>query len=362
MKIPTCAPLTYLLLVLSGPAIAGWANAAQAPQERAPQEQAAVPTELEVRREVNRRMQDPQLGLPSAIEYVDGVLGKFPTDSELHLIAISLNMSHSLRLTAEEKSAEAAPFVRRAQVLATAVAANPKHLEAADEMLAQVFFSAAQLDAAAGDADAMYRSLDQAFEMGFDDLAALQVGPSFAAWQTDDTFASYVAKQSAQIVDRIAVRIRRELASFEAFDFDFKLQAVTGQPLAKVDFQGKILVVDVWGTWCPPCRQELPHFIALQDKYGAQGVQVVGLNSENDETVALQTARVKKAIEEFQINYPCALIDDAFLETIPEFEGFPTTLFIDRQGRVRLKMVGAQSHSRLETAVKLLLDETAAGK
>jgi hypothetical protein len=71
---------------------------------------------------------------------------------------------------------------------------------------------------------------------------------------------------------------------------------------------------------------------------------------------------VQKAVEEFKINYPCALIDDPFLKTIPDFEGFPTTLFIDRRGRVRLKMAGAQSLSRLETAIKLLLDESPASE
>lgn len=339
-----------------------WTLIGLVPNLLAQQDDATPPTELEVRREVNRLLQDQALGLIAAIEYVDGVLNKFPTDSELHLIAISLNMNHSLRLTAEDKSAEAAPFVRRAQALAAAVAADPKHLVAADEILAQVFLSAAQLDAAASDAAAMYRNLDQAFELGFEDLDALRTAPPFAAWQEDGKFLSYLEKKRGQVADRIAVRIRRELAGFESFDFDFKLETVEGQPIAKADYQGKILVVDVWGTWCPPCRQELPYFIALQEKYGELGVQIVGLNIENDETVALQIARVQKAVEEFKINYPCALIDDPFLKTIPDFEGFPTTLFIDRSGRVRLKMAGAQSLSRLETAIKLLLDESRASE
>ncbi len=342
--------------------LCAWTLIGLVPNLHAQQEDVATPTELEVRREVNRRLQDQALGLVAAIEYVDSVLDKFPTDSELHLIAISLNMNHSLRLTAEEKSAEAEPFVRRAQVLATAVAADPKHLAVADEILAQVFFSAAQLDAAASEAAAMYQNLDQAFRLGFEDIDALRTAPPFAAWQADGTFLSYLEKQRGQVVDRIAVRIRRELSVFESFDFDFKLETVGGQPIAKADYQGKILVVDVWGTWCPPCRQELPHFIALQEKYGERGVQIVGLNIENDETAELQTARVQNAIEEFKINYPCALIDDPFLKTIPDFEGFPTTLFIDRGGRVRLIMAGAQSLSRLETAITLLLDESPAGQ
>lgn len=357
MTVPSRARLLGIPVLLCA-----WTLIGLAPNLHAQQDDAAPPTELEVRREVNRRLQDQALGLASAIEYVDGVLDKFPTDSELHLIAISLNMNHSLRLTAEEQSTEAAPFVRRAQILATAVAADPKHLAVADELLAQVFFSAAQLDAAASDAAPMYQNLDQAFRLGFEDLDALRNTPAFAAWQADGTFLSYLEKQRVQVADRIAVRIRRELAAFESFDFDFKLETVGGQPIAKADYQGKILVVDVWGTWCPPCRQELPHFIALQEKYGQRGVQIVGLNIENDETAELQIARVQNAIEEFKINYPCALIDDPFLETIPDFEGFPTTLFIDRGGRVRLKMAGAQSLSRLETAIKLLLDESPAGE
>jgi len=315
-------------------------------------------SEVQVRRELNRRLSDENLGLDSAVNYLDSVLEQLPADSDLYLIAISLNTSRGARFLSEDKPEPALAALTRAETLARGVLARSQPLLAAErEMLGEVFFFVAQARALASDRQPMYQALDQAFELGFEKLQLLREAKPFGDLQEDETFNAYFARQKALVPERLAGRLRKEFEAFESFPFDFDLNTVNGERIAKRDLQGKILVVDVWGTWCPPCRQELPHFIALQKKFGDRGVQVIGLNSENDETLAEQTTRVQAAINEFKINYPCALIDDDFLLTIPDFEGFPTTLFIDSQGNVRLKMVGAQSESRLEVAVQFLLDE-----
>lgn len=315
-----------------------------------------APQQLEVRRELNRLLQDPA-GLPEAIQYLDSVLDKFPTDSDIHLRAISLNASHGVKLLSEEKVEAAHKAIRRAEELAKAVAANPKRLQAAETMLADVFFHAAQTYATDENSAAMYAALDQAHEMGFEDWELVEEAKPFATLITTEEFKAYLQKQKSLVSERIAIRLQKELKEFESFDFDFDLKSVAGEPMTKSLWKGKLLVVDIWGTWCPPCRQALPHLIEMQNEYGPQGLQIVGLNLENEETVAEQAETVKAAIQEFKINYPCGLIDSEFVESIPDFEGFPTALLIDGQGRVRLKLVGAQSPTRLETAIKILLEE-----
>lgn len=140
------------------------------------------------------------------------------------------------------------------------------------------------------------------------------------------------------------------------FDFDFRVKDIDEKPLVKSEFAGKVLIVDVWGTWCPPCRKEIPHLVALQKQYADAGLVIVGLHQEHvkgDEAVEL----VKTFREKNEMNYRCALVEHSLLETIPGFHAFPTTLFIDRSGVVRATVVGYQEIDKLELMTKKLLDE-----
>ncbi|HEX8457473.1 MAG TPA: TlpA disulfide reductase family protein [Pyrinomonadaceae bacterium] len=103
------------------------------------------------------------------------------------------------------------------------------------------------------------------------------------------------------------------------------------------DFQGKVLVLDFWATYCPPCRDEVPHLIALQRRYGAQGLHVVGLNVGGDE----DRPKVPGFIEEFGIQYalgyPDAQMSDLFFANE---SAIPQTFVYDRQGRLLKKFIG----------------------
>jgi len=132
--------------------------------------------------------------------------------------------------------------------------------------------------------------------------------------------------------DRIYRDLQAEMARHKSFPFDFRLPSIDGDIISKADFQGQVLIVDIWGTWCPPCRKEIPHFIQLRNTYGQEELAIVGLNYE----------RVNEAQAAKQI---------------PNFQGFPTTFFIDKQGEIRLTLVGLQPYKRLEAAAQILLQE-----
>ena len=153
--------------------------------------------------------------------------------------------------------------------------------------------------------------------------------------------------------------VSRLLEENRPFDFDFDLKDVNGQKLAKADFAGKVLIVDIWGTWCPPCRTEIPHFQALQRQYGERGLQVVGLNDErtDDDDRASAARLVRSFCRAEGVDYPCAVITERIKEQVPEYGSFPTTLFIDHTGKVRLKLIGAYGMPVLQAVVEALLKE-----
>ncbi len=122
------------------------------------------------------------------------------------------------------------------------------------------------------------------------------------------------------------------------------------------EYQGKVILVDIFGTWCKPCRKVIPHLVNIQNRYSSD-LQVIGLCKEQTTNVQMAQANLKTLIGEARINYPCGLIDDRTLSMIPKFSGFPTLIFIDRSGNVRNTVVGSQSESQLEAMVVELIRE-----
>lgn len=143
----------------------------------------------------------------------------------------------------------------------------------------------------------------------------------------------------------------------DTYPFDFSLTSIDGKTLTKADYEGKVLVVDIWGTWCPPCRAEVPHFIELQKELGDQGLQIVGINYENGDTPEDIIKTIEGFTADVPINYPLMLGDDATREQVPGFKGFPTTIFIDRTGKVRRTETGAREIEVLRSFIEPLLAE-----
>ncbi|MEZ6134146.1 MAG: TlpA disulfide reductase family protein [Pirellulaceae bacterium] len=148
-----------------------------------------------------------------------------------------------------------------------------------------------------------------------------------------------------------------EIPAGAIFEFSLNATSVGGENINLEALKGKVVIVDVWGTWCPPCRDEIPSFIKLQEKYGPQGFQMVGLNYENLQSDEAAKEKIEAFIKQTGINYPCIVGSPETREQIPDFEGFPTTLFIDKAGRVRLKVVGLHPYEDLEEVVTHLLAE-----
>ncbi|HEX8422905.1 MAG TPA: TlpA disulfide reductase family protein [Pyrinomonadaceae bacterium] len=123
------------------------------------------------------------------------------------------------------------------------------------------------------------------------------------------------------------------------------------------DFEGKVLVLDFWATYCPPCRDEVPHLIALQRRYGAQGLHVVGLNVGGAE----DRPKVPEFIEEFGIQYALGYPDPQMSDLFfADNSAIPQTYVYDRKGRLAKRFVGFDDKisAELERVVQAALEET----
>ncbi len=228
----------------------------------------------------------------------------------------------------------------------------------AHNVLAAVFYNEACAAARRNDNKTAIASLDEAIKFGFDDFTQLEKDEDLVSVRAAADFTPKFESWKQAARERAMKHAKEDLAAGESFPFDFALTDVNGKAIKLADFRGKVVIVDIWGTWCPPCRAEIPSFVKLQQTFGENGFQMIGLNEENSagpEAVQL----VKTFMDEQGINYPCALIDEATKKQVPNLQGFPTTLFLDRTGKVRLKAVGLHEYVYLESIVLALFEEPA---
>ena len=131
-----------------------------------------------------------------------------------------------------------------------------------------------------------------------------------------------------------------------------------GRRAALEDYRGQVVVLDFWATYCPPCREEIPHLVKLQRRFGPQGFHVIGLNVGGEE----DQPKIPDFVRQYGIQYQLADPDD---ETVRLFladdDRIPHTFVIDRQGRVVRDFVGydGDAAAELEQAVATALSSKA---
>lgn len=132
----------------------------------------------------------------------------------------------------------------------------------------------------------------------------------------------------------------------------FSMQDLTGQAQSSPQWKGKVLLVNFWASWCPPCREEIPGFVELQHRYAAQGFQVVGIAID-------EPAAAQGAAEELGVNYPVLVGADAAVDLSNQLGdgmgALPYSVLVDRQGKLRYVKPGALKADVLEVELKKLL-------
>ena len=141
-----------------------------------------------------------------------------------------------------------------------------------------------------------------------------------------------------------------------------------GRPVSLADLDGRVTLIDFWGTWCPPCAEELPHIAALAAKYAGQPdfqVLAVSCGPDNRNEDPAQIAEQTEAfLHNFKINLPTyadpGSVSRRGVDLIAEFKGYPTTIALDRRGVIRGMWVGYRAgyERQIEKLIADLLDET----
>ena len=134
---------------------------------------------------------------------------------------------------------------------------------------------------------------------------------------------------------------------------DAEFQTLDGKPFRLADLRGRVVLLNFWATWCGPCRAEVPEFNAMQRELKSQGLEVLGVTTSPTDSVDV--------IREFQKDVPQEYTvlrgPEALTETFANGPGLPVTHIIDREGRLREKLIGQRDRAVFENLIKPLLSE-----
>ena len=131
----------------------------------------------------------------------------------------------------------------------------------------------------------------------------------------------------------------------------FEMRDISGNLVSTADWNGKVVLLAFWATWCPPCRAEIPAFIDLQTRYKDK-LKIVGISEDDD-----PPEKVLKFVQQKGINYPVLMATPALIGQYGGVPALPTTFLIDTHGRVVQKHMGLYSVDDFEREIKALLGQ-----
>lgn len=131
---------------------------------------------------------------------------------------------------------------------------------------------------------------------------------------------------------------------------DFSLKDLNNKEIKLSNYRGKVVLLNFWATWCPPCVKEIPDLIKVQQTYKSKGLEIIGVSmdtgSEDD---------IKKFVKRFEINYPVVVGDLKIVNDYGNISAIPTTFFIDRTGKVQTQVQGGLTTEEIEKIIEDLL-------
>lgn len=131
----------------------------------------------------------------------------------------------------------------------------------------------------------------------------------------------------------------------------FRVVSTSGQQITQQNFKGRLLIIDFFATWCAPCRDSIPHLVKLNQKFGPQGLSILGLSMEDDDPKG-----VRQFMADKRINYTVASAGDELLSSFG-VRSVPTLFLVDKEGVVVEKFTGfgEQTAQRIDSIINTLL-------
>jgi len=134
----------------------------------------------------------------------------------------------------------------------------------------------------------------------------------------------------------------------------FVVRTLAGNVLSQDSLRGRVVLINVWATWCLPCRAEMPLLENTWQRHRAAGLIILGASVDRGDARDVQTFVTSR-----NITYPIAIVDADFIAAIGGVLGYPTSILIGRDGAVRHKVVGPIGPLSLEPAIRRALADTA---
>jgi cytochrome c biogenesis protein CcmG/thiol:disulfide interchange protein DsbE len=168
-------------------------------------------------------------------------------------------------------------------------------------------------------------------------LIVLVALPGFLSCVQDATMGDSVMQAASEVEERKPAP-------------DFTLKDAAGRGVTLSDYRGKVVLLNFWATWCGPCKIEMPWFVAFQRKYKDQGFTVLAISLDEGGWDPVRTFA-----EAMEFNFPVALGGDPVSEDFGGIYVLPTTLIVDRSGKIVFRHSGLIPKAKYETEIESLL-------
>ena len=145
--------------------------------------------------------------------------------------------------------------------------------------------------------------------------------------------------------------------SFPASVMDAQLKTMDGQGFKLSDSNGKVRIIDLWATWCGPCRSEIPHLVDLQKEYGPRGFEVIGLDISPERDTP---EGVRAFVDEMKINYKVAFAErDLAIALMRDNGSIPQSFVVGRDGKILKRFIGfgAGTPTQLKDTIEQALND-----
>ncbi|WP_075085136.1 TlpA disulfide reductase family protein [Mariniblastus fucicola] len=293
--------------------------------------------------------------LKAANEIETAKVGDGTKDAEFawhYLVAIG-KLADSIADTSPATSGKL--YLAQAKVAAN-LKTNPGFPQESLSLLAGPLMGKAFAKAIAKDADGTLAAMKPAFEAGFTDYEML-LDNEFIKELKSDKVNALVKSKFVAYKKGLKKWARNSVANFKSFDFKFDVADIEAGRIRNSDFRGRILVLDLWATWCQPCREAIPHFVKLDKEFRSDNVDIVGISMDNPDDPRKSLKVVRNFVDDNGVEYAMAMGNRSVMNQLAPGQKLPTVLFIDTQGKVRFIAEGPHNFFQLAAITNELIKQ-----